>query len=140
MTVGHLFNAGLGRTESSSSWFRGQWVWLPLATACLSMAGGLLNLIGVEYQCTHIFVPTVFGFQAFLMGLQGALFGEFSQLTTGQTICWSFGMMGTIVGTVLVSREDSSERREKRCEGVAQKVSSTDAEPVELPHKVSNID
>merc|ERR1712039_555409 len=109
-------------------------------TMSLSFAGGLMNMIGIENQCTHIFVPTVFGFQAFLMGVQGALFGEFEQLSAAQTVWWSFGMVGTIVGTVLVSGEDETERRQKLGDPVDHKATGSDPEKViELPVKPPGI-
>lgn len=103
MTAGNLFNSGLGRIPGSA-WADTKWLFLAVGTLVFSVAGGLLNLFGVEHQSTHIFVPAVFGFQAFLMGLQGALFGEFAKMSDIDIIWWSLGMAGAIAGTILVSR------------------------------------
>jgi len=111
MTCGHMFNAGLGRLEEGVNWFQLEWIWLPITIATFSVAGGLLNLVGVENQCTHILIPMVFGFGAFFMGLQGMLFGEFEHATRMQTLFWSLGLVGAVIGTVVVSRQDDSDAR-----------------------------
>lgn len=113
MTTGNLFNAGLGRVPADE-WLAMEWIWLSGATGGFSMAGGGLNLLGVEHQSTHIFVPAVFGFQAFLMGIQGVLAGDFDEADRLSTILWAAGMVGAIVGTIFVSLGSQDEPKEAR--------------------------
>jgi len=106
MSIEKLINSGRMVAHPPGKSLELQWLWMPLAMGCLGLAGGFLNLFGVEHQPTHVFVPSVFGFQACIMGLQSALSGEFVHMELKSMVLWMVGMLGAVVGTFVISFTD----------------------------------
>lgn len=103
MNIEKLFNSAIGRLAPGVSMFSLQWVWLPALVVVLMIVGGVLNLSGVEQQSTHTFVPSVFAFQAVILGAESILFGEFHHVGIALGACWAAGLLVTVAGTAAIA-------------------------------------
>eukprot|EP00928_Gymnodinium_smaydae_P041078 TRINITY_DN27813_c0_g1_i1.p1 TRINITY_DN27813_c0_g1~~TRINITY_DN27813_c0_g1_i1.p1 ORF type:complete len:320 (-),score=3.07 TRINITY_DN27813_c0_g1_i1:38-997(-) len=101
-----LFNSGMGRLAHGAHWYDLRWCWLFIFMMLFTVLGGIVNLVGVEMQDTHTFLPAAFGFQVLISGIQSQIFGEFAQMRIHEMACWIFGLVVAVIGTFLVVREE----------------------------------